>query len=91
MDYTCTNNQAEYEDLLLGLEILQSMEVQRVLAFGDSLLIVQQVTGVYQCLEASLNIYLDKCLDIIGQFTKFQIRHIPRHEKYKCNMLAQQA
>jgi hypothetical protein len=42
-------------------------------------------------LEASLNIYLDKCLDIIGQFTEFQIRHISTHEKYKSNMLAQQA
>ena len=52
---------------------------------------MQQVTGVYQCLEASLNIYLDKCLDIIGQFAKFQIWHIPRHENHKANMLAQQA
>ena len=42
-----------------------------VTANSDSLLIVHQVMGVYQCLEGSLNIYLDKCLDIINQFAKF--------------------
>ena len=37
----CTNNQLEYETLLFGLEILQSMGVKHVEAFGDSLLVVQ--------------------------------------------------
>ena len=36
-----TNNQVEYEALLFGLEILQSMGVKHVEVFGDSLLIVQ--------------------------------------------------
>ena len=31
------------------------------------------------------------CLDIIASFAELQIRHIPRHENYKANMLAQQA
>ena len=35
-----TNNQVEYETLLFGLEILQSMGVKHVEAFGDSLLVV---------------------------------------------------
>jgi hypothetical protein len=34
--------------------------------------------------------HLDMCLDI-ASFAKFQIFHIPRHENYKANMLAQQA
>ena len=36
----CTNNQVEYEALLFGLEILQSMGVKHVKAFGDSILVV---------------------------------------------------
>ena len=39
----CTNNQVEYEALLFSLEFLQSMGVKHVEAFGDSLLMVQQV------------------------------------------------
>ena len=42
----CTNNQVEYEALLSGLEFLQSMGVKHVEAFGDSLLVVQQVFKV---------------------------------------------
>jgi hypothetical protein len=50
LDYFYTNNQAEYEALLFKLEILQSMEVRHVEAFGDSLLVIQQVTTVFQSL-----------------------------------------
>jgi hypothetical protein len=31
------------------------------------------------------------CLDIIYIFVEFQIHHVPRHENYKANILAQQA
>jgi ribonuclease HI len=36
----CTNNQAEYEALLFGLELLNCMGVNHVRAFGDSQLVV---------------------------------------------------
>jgi hypothetical protein len=76
LEYFCTNNQAEYEALLFGLEILESMDVKHVEAFVDSLLVVHQVSGKYQCLDGSLNAYLDKCLDIIARFDEFYIHHI---------------
>jgi ribonuclease HI len=40
LDYFCTNNQAEYEAILLGLKILSSMGVKHVEAFGDLLLVM---------------------------------------------------
>jgi ribonuclease HI len=91
LEYFCTNNEAEYEALLFGLEILESMDVKHVKAFGDSLLVVHQVSGKYQCLDGSLNDYLDKCLDIIARFDEFSIHHVYRHENSKANDLAQQA
>jgi ribonuclease HI len=91
LEYFCTNNQAEYEAFLFGLEILESMGVMNVEAFGDSLLVVSQVSGEYQCLDGSLNAYLDKCLDVIAKFDEFSIYHIYRHENSKANDLAQQA
>jgi len=87
----CTNNQVEYEALLFGLEFLQSMGVKHVEAFGDSLLVVQQVSKVCQYYNGALNAYLDKRLDIISCFDEFVIRHIPREENGKANALAQQA
>ena len=66
LEFKCTNNQTEYEALLFGLEILHDMGVKHIEAYGDSLLVVQQVSKVCQCLDGILNAYLDKCLDIIA-------------------------
>jgi len=41
-----TNDQVEYDALLFGLEVLQSMGMKHIEAFGDSLLVVQQVSKV---------------------------------------------
>jgi hypothetical protein len=68
------------------------MGVKHVEAYDDSLLVVQQiVTSEFQCLEGSLRVCLDACLDIIGSFAKFQIQHVPRYGNQKANMLAQQS
>ena len=67
------------------------MGVRHVEGFGDSFLVVQQVSKVCQCYNGALNAYLDKCLDIISNSDEFVIRHIPREENEKANALAQQA
>jgi ribonuclease HI len=91
LNFHCTNNQTEYKALLFGLIMLRSMGVKHVEAYGDSLLVVQQVAGEFQCLEGSLRVCLDACLDIIGSLAEFQIQYVPRHENQRANLLAQQA
>jgi ribonuclease HI len=91
LDHDCTNNQIECEALLFGCEILHDMGVKHVEAYGDSLLVVQQVSKVCQCLNGFLNAYLDKCLDIISCMDEFVIHHVPREENPRANALAQQA
>jgi hypothetical protein len=51
LDHDCTNNQTKYEPLQFGFEILHDMGVKHVEAYGDSLLVVQQVSKVCQCLN----------------------------------------
>jgi ribonuclease HI len=80
-----------YEAILLGLQVLSSMGVKHVEAFGDSLLVVQQIAGTFQCLDGSLNAYLDKCLKIIALFNDFTMHHVSRDENTVANDLAQQA
>jgi hypothetical protein len=43
LEFKCTNNQAKYEALVVGLEVLMAMKVRDVEAFGDSNLVVQQL------------------------------------------------
>ena len=46
MEEERTNKKVEYEALLFGLEFLESMGVKHVETYGDSLLVVQQVSKV---------------------------------------------
>jgi ribonuclease HI len=91
LEYPCTNNQVEYEALLSGLQSLVDMGVRDIDAFGDSLLVVQQINGEFQCFDGLLNSYLDRCLDIIKSLDTFTINHISREENFRANHLAQQA
>src|SRR5438105_4255699 len=91
LEYFCTNNQAKYEALLFGIELLVAVGPTHIEAFGDSLLVVQQISKVFQCLDESLNLYLDKCLDIISTLDYFSISRMPRQDNWLANELAQQA
>src|SRR3989337_4547011 len=71
--------------------MLLAIGATNIEAFGDSLLVVQQISKVFQCFDGSLNVYLDKCLDIISVLDYFSIAHISRHDNWRENELAQQA
>jgi hypothetical protein len=90
LEFACTNNQAKYEGLLHGLELLREMGVKGVEALGDSNLVIKQIKGECQCLDGTLNEYLERCLDIIRELDSFQISHIPREDNWRANALAQQ-
>jgi hypothetical protein len=72
---------------MLGLKILSFMGVKYVKAFGDSLLVMQQVANVFQCFDGSLNAYLDECLEIIALFDNFTVQHVSSDENIVANDL----
>ncbi|CAL8134413.1 unnamed protein product [Prunus armeniaca] len=41
LDFQCTNNKAEYEALIIGLEMLVELEIQSVEILGDSMLVLK--------------------------------------------------
>jgi hypothetical protein len=49
------------------------MGIKHVEAFGDLLLVMQQIADVFQYFNRSLNAYLDKCLKIIALFDDFTV------------------
>jgi hypothetical protein len=65
--------------------------VKHVEAFGDSLSVMQQIASTFQCFDDSLNVYLEKCLEIIALFNDFTVQHVSRDENTVVNGLAQQA
>jgi hypothetical protein len=67
------------------------MDVKHIEAFGDSLLVMQKIANTFQCLNGSLNAYLDKCLKIIALFDDFTVQHVSSDENTVANDLVQQA
>jgi ribonuclease HI len=59
---TSTNNQAEYQALIKGLELLKEVRVDAVEVFGDSMLVINQLAGIYECRSEILISYYEKCL-----------------------------
>ncbi|KAM1305568.1 hypothetical protein ACFX2F_023088 [Malus domestica] len=50
LDYqNITNNQVEYEALIIGLGILMELGAIEVEVFGDSKLVINQLNGEYKC------------------------------------------
>jgi ribonuclease HI len=67
------------------------MGVKHVEVFGDSLLVMQQIVGTFQCFDGSLKAYLDKYLEIIALFDDFIVQHVSRDKNTVANDSAQQA
>jgi ribonuclease HI len=56
-----TGNQAEYEAILKGLQLLQEIKVDAIEIFRDSQLIINQLIGLYECKDDVLRSYYEKC------------------------------
>ncbi|XP_019155161.1 PREDICTED: uncharacterized protein LOC109152033 [Ipomoea nil] len=83
-----SNNVAEYQALILGLEIAADMKQRRVNIYGDSKLIINQVLGVYEVKKPELipyNSYAKTLLHWLGDAT---MEHIPRKHNKQADALA---
>jgi hypothetical protein len=56
---TVTNNQAEYESLLRGLQYLREAGAVSVEVYGDSELVIKQLNGQYECKSDALRSYYE--------------------------------
>jgi ribonuclease HI len=81
-----TNNEAEYDTLIAAIEaILQRLAdagaapaTARVEIRGDSLLVVNQVTGQWEAKEPRLQLRRDRARDLLERFGQWQLIHHPR-------------
>jgi ribonuclease HI len=86
-----TNNVAEYLGILCGLKCVKSLGIKRLIAEGDSLLIVKQLNGEYRCKEERLRSFYEAVIELVGDLEYFEIRHIPRAKNGRADWLANHA
>ena len=86
-----TNNQAEYEAILKGLQLLQEVKAESIKIFGDSQLAINQLIDLYECKDNIMKGYHDECRKLLEEFSLTSLQHIPRAQNQEANRLAQSA
>ncbi|XP_020681914.1 uncharacterized protein LOC110099169 [Dendrobium catenatum] len=86
-----TNNEAEYEALLAGLEIAIDVRIQHLQIFGDSQLVINQVIGIYKVSKVELTHYHRRALELLKQIPNVEIARVPQGKNTKADCLAKLA
>jgi ribonuclease HI len=86
-----TNNVAEYQALLLGLECARELGATEVEVIGDSELIAKQVTGAYRVKHEALKPLHRQALAALAQFDRWSIRTVPRERNAHADALVNAA
>ena len=88
MDFLATNNEAEYEALLVGMAMVQKMGGRIVEVFLDSRLVVGQVRGELKARDISMQEYLSQVKHLQLGFESFNLLQILRSKNTHADFLA---
>ena len=88
---TATNNVAEYLALIEGLTAVSEWAPDRVEAYLDSKLVVEQVRGNYRVKNAALVPLYGRALKLISALPEVELRHVERAKNKGADALANRA
>jgi len=78
--HNTTNNNAEYQALVIGLKMAKKNRIENLECFLDSELIVKQMNGIYKISDANIK-QIKKLIDtLLPNFQKVSFTHIPREQ-----------
>ncbi len=86
-----TNNVAEYQALLRGLERAAELGASEVHVINDSELVARQVTGVYKVKHPAMQPLHAQALAALGGFAAWTIKSVPRAQNSGADALVNQA
>ena len=86
--FKASNNQSEYEALIVGMLLAKEIGAQSLLAKSDSLLVTGQVKGEYQAKDPLMAAYLVYVQVLKGSFAMFELVHVPREKNARADLLA---
>jgi len=83
-----TNNQAEYQALLLGLAKAHELKVKNLEVFLDSELVVKQLNGQYRVKHPDLIPLFEKVKRQLEEFHTRKVAHVYREMNQEADRLA---
>ena len=88
LNFSATNNEAEYKALLTGMIMVQKMGRKVVRVFSDSKLVVGQVRCDLEACDSRMQEYLCQIRSIQEKFEVFDLSHVPRSGNTHADSLA---
>ena len=79
LDFPTTNNEAEYEALVAGLDLAKATGAKNMVVHCNSQVITSQINGYYECRNERMNKYLEEVKNRIGSL-EVRFVQIPREE-----------
>jgi ribonuclease HI len=86
--WAVSNNEAEYEVLLHGLRLAISLGIKRLLVYGDSLLVVQQVNKEWDCNKETMDAYVQEVCKLESKFSGLEVHHVLREHNVGADTLS---
>ena len=89
--FPLTNNEAEYETLLVGMGLAKNLEVRHLRAFSDSMLVVKHFSGEYEQKEPQTKAYATRVREQSLLFETFELSAIGRGDNSRADALSRLA
>lgn len=83
-----TNNESEYSALIFGLEEALKLGISDLLVYGDSLLVINQMTKKYQVKSESLYVLNLRANELIKLLKSVSFNHVYRNENKRADELS---
>ncbi|XP_075666063.1 uncharacterized protein LOC142635890 [Castanea sativa] len=88
LGFVATNNEAKYEALLAGAQMVKNLGGKMVEFYCDSRLVVGQVNGEFEARDERMQKYLNRVRCALSTFEQFKVRQIPRGQNAHADSLA---
>ncbi|XP_058726165.1 uncharacterized protein LOC131597486 [Vicia villosa] len=85
--FNCTNNVAEYEAWIYGIEAAIDLRIKNLAVYGDSSLVISLINGDWETRHPNLIPYKEHVVKLAQYFDDITFDHIPREENHLANAL----
>ena len=90
LDFPTTNNEAEYETLIAGLDLTKAAGAANIVVYCDSQVVTSQINGNYECKNEQMKKYHKQVKDRVGNL-QVKFFQIPREENEHADPLVKAA
>jgi ribonuclease HI len=86
--FLASNNAAEYEALIHGLNIAISVGIKRLMVYGDSLVVISQINKEWDCSNDSMGKYCTAVRKLDDKFEGLELHHVERDHNVAVDTLS---